>query len=136
MRFLRLISTIVSTAAVVGCNDGLAPSDVAGTYTLQSVNGTPVPLSGVNVLVSGAVTLTALGKAQRRATYRIAADGTVREFVATGTFSVEGSVVKLALREDGGNIWRPRATLEDGMLTLTHPHPADGPDIIEAYKLP
>ena len=137
MRFVRLIfSTIVSAAGVAGCHDGLAPRDVAGTYTLQAVNGTPVPLSGVNVLVSGAVTLTALGDAQRRATYRVAADGTVREFVATGRFRLEGTVIELALTEEGGNVWRPRAALQDGTLTLTYPHPADGPDIIEAYKRP
>jgi hypothetical protein len=136
MSFVRLIlSTIVSAAAVAGCHDGLAPRDVAGTYTLHSVNGTPVPLSGVNVLVSGAVTLTALGDAQRRVTYRVAADGTVREFVATGRFRVEGSVVELALTQDGF-VWRPHATLQDGTLTLTYPHPADGPDIIEAYRRP
>jgi len=136
MRFVCVIlSTIVSAAAVAGCHDGLAPRDVAGTYTLQSVNGTPVPMSGVNVLVSGALTLTALGDAERRATYRVAADGTVREFVATGGFRVKGSVVELALTQDG-YVWRPRAALQDGTLTLTYPHPADGPDIIEVYKRP
>ena len=135
MRLLRLILTIVSAAWLSGCIDGVAPRDVAGTYTLQTVNGTPVPLSGVNVLVSGTITLTAIGDAERRASYRIAVDGTVREFVATGTFRLQGSVVELALAENG-YIWRPDAVLREGMLTLTYPHPADGPDIVEVYRRP
>jgi hypothetical protein len=127
------LSLIASAAGLAACSEGVAPRDVAGTYTLQTVNGSPVPLSGVNVLVSGRITLTAFGGAERRANYRVAADGTVREFVASGTFLVQGSMVELALREDS-HIWRPRAELASGTLALTYPHPADGPDIVEVYE--
>ena len=127
------LTTIVLVAALVGCAEPLRPSHVAGTYILETVNGTPVPLPGVNAPVAGTITLTAIGTAERRISYTVDAQGTVREFVATGTYQLIGSQLHLALRE-GSSLWTPSANLAGSSITLTYPHPADGPDIVELYR--
>ena len=132
-RFPLGLTTIVLVAPLTGCAEPLRPSYVAGTYILETVNGTPVPLPGVNAPVAGTITLLATGNAERRISYTIDAQGTVREFVATGTYQLIGSQLRLALRE-GGSIWTPSASLAGSSITLTYPHPADGPDIVELYR--
>ncbi len=123
----------VALALLAACGNGLGPADVAGTYDLQTVNGTPVPLPGAPAQVSGTITLTPFGQAERRVTYRMDAQGTLQEFVATGSFRLRGSMLELALREDG-YVWKPPAEIAGATISLRYPHPADGPDIVEAYE--
>ncbi len=124
---------IIALAVVAACADGVAPADAAGTYDLQTVNGAPVPLAGAPAVVSGSVTLTPAGAAERRVTYRMDTQGTLREFAATGTFRLRGSILELALHEDG-SVWKLTASIVGATITLRYPHPADGPDIVEAYQ--
>jgi len=124
---------IVALAVVAACTNGVAPADVGGTYDLQTVNGAPLPLAGAPAAVSGSVTLTAAGAAERRVTYRMDAQGTLREFAATGTFRLRGSILELALHEDG-SVWKPTASIAGATVRLRYPHPADGADIVETYQ--
>jgi hypothetical protein len=129
----RHLTAVALAALLAGCADHLAPGDVAGTYRLVTVNGAAVPLPGVNVLVSGSMTLTSQGEAERRVQYRIDTQGQVREFDARGTFQLQGSVLRLALHEEA-NVWTPSALLIGTTLRLRYPDPGDGPDIVEFYE--
>ena len=131
--FTLLLSAGTLTAFLAGCTESLPPSNVAGTYVLEAVNGAPVPLPGINAPVAGTITLTAAGNAERRISYTIDSQGTVREFVAAGTYQLKGSDLRLALQQ-GTSLWSPSASLVGMSITLTYPHPADGPDIVELYR--
>ena len=126
------LAAVILTAVLAGCNERFGPADVAGKYSLETVNGVPVPVPGINAPVAGIITLTATGMAERRISYTIDAQGTVREFTATGTFQVKGSELRLALQE-ATYLWTPSANLVGTTITLTYPNPADGPDIVERY---
>ena len=118
------------------CSDGVGPEAAAGTYVLHDINGTAVPLEGVNVPVGGMIRHTADGRAERRVRYRTDFSGTTEEFAAFGTFAIRGDSVALALSENGAQpswVWQPSAVLRAGVLTLQYPSPVDGPDIVEAY---
>lgn len=128
------LALVTVALALAGCTDRLGPSDVAGTYILQSVNGAPVPLPGVQAPTSGSITLTATGLAERRISYTIDAQGKVQEFVAAGTFQLTDSALRLALHE-GTHLWTPAAELVGATITLQYPSPVDGPDIVELYRL-
>lgn len=77
-------------------------------------------------------------------TLRRAGDVTLTEQVLRGTFEYRGGALTLALRDEGvppgGVAWRPLAAVElspvDGppSIRLQYPAPADGPDIVEAYR--
>ncbi len=133
IRLHRTCRAVIALAVLAACADGVGPANVVGTYDLQTVNGAPVPLAGAPAAVSGSLTLTSVGGAERRVTYRMDAQGTLREFAATGTFCLRGSILELALREDG-NVWKPTAAIAGVTVTLRYPHPADGPNIVEAYQ--
>jgi hypothetical protein len=127
------LAAITLAALLAGCTEPLRPSHGAGTYVLESVNEAPVPLPGINAPVAGTITLTVTGGAERHISYTVDSLGTVREFVATGTYQLMGSELRLALRE-GTFLWTPSANLVGTTITLTYPHPADGPDIVERYR--
>jgi hypothetical protein len=135
LRLRSALTPFIVTTVFASCSERLGPADVAGSYVLEMVNQVPVPLQGLNVLISGSITLTVTGEAERRVSYRVDTLGTVREFVATGTFRLEGSDLRLALHE-GTSVWTPAATLIGTSITLTYPNPADGPDIAERYLRP
>jgi hypothetical protein len=45
--------------------------------------------------------------------------------------------IDLELREMDGTrteLWRPDTRLVDGKVEIRHPDPADGPEIVEAYR--
>ena len=131
----RWPSVIVATLLVslTACDRGsTAPRarDAAGTYTLPAVRGRG-PATGV-------VTLTATGDAERRVRYQLNTGTLSSEYVARGTFQLRpDGTVDLRLREDDGQsayVWRPVAEWHDGVLSISHPDPADGPDIMETYQ--
>ena len=124
---------ITLTAVLAGCTEPLPPSYRTGTYVLETVNEAPVPLPGINAPVGGTITLTATGVAERRISYTVDSQGTVRAFVATGTYQLIGSELMLVLQEDTSR-WTPSASLVGTTINLTYPHPADGPDIVERYR--
>jgi len=126
------LAAITLAALLGGCTESLRPSYVTGTYVLETVNQVPVPLPGINAPVAGTITLSATGSAERRISYTIDSQGTVREFVATGTYQIIGSELQLTLHQ-GSSSWTPTASIVGTSITLTYPHPADGPDIVERY---
>jgi hypothetical protein len=126
-------AAIALVVLLAGCTEPLRPSHVTGMFVLESANEAPVPVPGINAPVAGIITLTASGGAERHISYTIDSLGTVREFVATGTYQLMGSELRLALRE-GTSVWTPSANLVGTTITLTYPHPADGPDIVERYR--
>ena len=128
------LAAITLTAVLAGCTEPLRPSYVTGTYGLETVNEAPVPLAGINAPFAGTITLTATGVAERRISYTVDSQGTLREFVATGTYQLMGSDLRLVLQEGSTSPWTPSASLVGTTITLTHPDPADGPDIVERYR--
>jgi hypothetical protein len=140
----RVLGFLAVTAlAVAGCGDGfqvLRPGDVSGIYRLESVNGAPVPNTGLGAVLAGEIVLGADGQAVRRMRYQLSGVAAEREFVASGTFTVRRDTVRFALIEDPARpelVWRPAARLERGALTLRYPNAADGPDNVELFrKLP
>ena len=109
---------------------GPPPSEVAGTYVMTTVNGRGP--------VTGSLSLSPFGDAVRRVHYRQSSGELSPEYIARGRFQVRADgTVDLRLREDDGRSpheWRPLARLNDGVFTLRHRDPADGPDIVETYQ--
>lgn len=126
MRGSRLITLLVAALVGGGCGGGLSPAEVDGLYLLDPSS------SQLYATESGSIELTLAGTAERRVTYIIAARETV--YVNRGTYRVgKRGVVDLRLAEQV-NEWRPRTTLIGDVLTIRHPHPADGPDVVEVYR--
>ena len=135
----RLLRTAGAVFLLSACRDarlGVNPVEVVGSYDLRSVQGT---IGMSETPVNGRITLTITGLAERRVSYQIDSQGTLREFVAQGTYRLTDSLVELSLRQDGGTgdvVWRVQATLlPDGALRLSYPRPADG-TIVEIYQRP
>ena len=133
----KLLRTAGAVFLLSACRDaGLAigPAEVAGSYELRSVQGT---IGMLETPVSGQIALTITGLAERRVSYQIDSQGTLREFVAQGTYRLTDSLVELSLRENGGTgdfLWRVQARLlPDGALRLSYPRAADG-TIVEIYE--
>lgn len=131
----RLCRTALVATILIACRDGLAirPPDVAGNYVLRSVTGT---IGVYEAPVSGLITLTVSGGAERRVSYQVDTAGTLREYVSRGSYRVRDSLVELSLRADGdttGLTWTVQASvLPDSALRLSYPRPADG-TIVEEY---
>ena len=128
-------TVLLSLAALYSaCQGPVAPADVAGVYTLTSVTGA---IGASETPVSGTLSLTAQGAAERLVRYSVDTTGTLREVLAVGTFRVVDSLVQFTLRADSGQspfVWYVTATVEsDGGLRLTYPRAADG-TIAELYE--
>ena len=125
-----LAATLASTVACLGGVAGPGLVIPYGTYSLESTSGRGP--------AAGTVTLSPPARAERRVRYALADGSLSTEYVARGTFRVAGDgTVDLRLREDDGrsaHVWRPRTQLVGDVLRLRHPHPADGPDIVESYR--
>jgi hypothetical protein len=105
---------------------GPPAESVAGIYVMTTVSGRGP--------ATGSVTLSATGEAERRVRYRQREGDLSQEYVARGTFHVRADgTVDLQLLESG-HVWRPLTRLDGDLLSLRHPDPADGPDIVETYK--
>jgi len=84
--------------------------------------------------VSGRITLTSAGSAERRVSYRVDTVGTVHEYVTLGTYSVTDSLVRMTLHQLGqGQSFEIVAVHQsDGWLRIASQGPADEP-IVELY---
>ena len=68
-RAASVLALSLAALLAMGCSDGLAPLEVAGTYVLLSINGDPLPApAGYQGPADGSVTVIA-------DTLRLAADG-------------------------------------------------------------
>lgn len=124
------MTTLCMTFAA--CSDPAGPplASVAGTYLMTGVSG-PGP-------VSGSITLTSSGDAERRVRYRSSSGVLSSDYVAIGVFQTRtDGTIDLRLREDGGQsqyVWQPLTELRGRVLTVSSLDPADGPNIVETYE--
>jgi hypothetical protein len=119
-------------AVLMGCSGVTAPGGplVSGTYVLESVSGRG-PATGTLMLARG-------GYAERRVRYTEPNGRLSKEYIATGNFALrDDGTLDLQLREMGARsdfVWKPNARFVDDRVELRHPDPADGPDVVEAYR--
>lgn len=132
-----LAAAVLMVAACGDASQSFHPREVSGVYRLESLNGEPVPTPGLGAVLAGEMVLGADGRVVRRMRYQLSGVAPDREFVASGSFTAARDTVRFALIEDPARpelVWRPAARLEGGVLTLRHPHPADGPDNVEVFR--
>jgi hypothetical protein len=145
LAFTRLVIA-TNILATVACGPttsddpvgAIPPAEVSGTYRLASVNGVAVPTTGLGAVLAGEIVLSADGRATRMIRYQLSGVAAERDFVSSGTFSATSDSIVFALIEDSTRpdlVWRPRASLASGTITLRYINPADGPDILEVYRL-
>lgn len=135
------VAVVVSTGFLAGGCGDLAESerasDVVGDYRLESVNGASVPTTGLGAVLQGELSLEPNGTAARRVTYQLSGVAPQREFVARGTFAIDGDSIRLALVEDPARpelVWRPRASVTSGTVTLRYPRAGDGQEVVELFR--
>ena len=95
--------------AACGGDASTAPNSIAGTWTLQSINGAALPYtfpqSGSNKteLVSDVITLSSGGTFTESMTYRTTANGTTtsQSIPESGNYSVNGETLILHFPSDG-----------------------------------
>ena len=124
------------------CGDASGPGDpTAGTYVLESVDGcAPGPSAAEcdprpSYVVAGQVVLGDDGTVTRTMQYAVPGEPSSDPVVSRGTFVRWDATVTFALVQDGDEnryVWRPRAHLAEGRLTLRFPHPADG-ETVEVF---
>ena len=126
---IPLAAVVVALSACRGEGTGPSPAPLAGTYVLTSVRG-----SGP---VTGSMTLSPTGDAERQVRYLLPSGALSSEYVAIGAYQRRADgTLDLRLREDphSSSYWYPHAQLRFGVLQLQYPAAADGPDVIETYE--
>ena len=119
---------IATFALVLGCGDATAPtspSEAAGAYTLEKVEGRG-PVSGVFIL-------NADGSAERRVRYTQLAG----EDVMIGSFEVTPPGIVFTLHPQStpaAYVWTLHGEWTGDRFSIRYPDPADGPDIIETFR--
>ena len=120
----NMLALLLLSLAVTACGDSVGPDPDAhvGTYTLQTVNGSPLPFlirqEGNNriELTEGTVTLNANGTFSSRHSHRF----TEGESISTETQSLTGTYVKsdgtFTFTDNEGDVYS--ALLEGNSLTL------------------
>ena len=121
------IATTVLACAAITCGGATAPStsnDAAGFYVLESVTGRGP--------VSGSMTLTADGRAERRVRYA----SSPAELSASGTFAITPPGIAFVLHESVASsyAWQVQGEWNGRRFTIRYPDPADGPDIVETFR--
>ncbi|MFL5562544.1 MAG: hypothetical protein ACJ79K_13815 [Gemmatimonadaceae bacterium] len=135
-RRIRSATILALTVAVAACSHDVGPqrsvAAVAGIYSLSTVNGEELPVADPSAPISGMIYLFPAGHAERDITYHY--NGNDDRRVQTGTFTVVDHTVALDLREQGSPYrWSVAGTIDNTMLTLSYPGPADGA-IVERYR--
>jgi hypothetical protein len=111
MRRVALVLAMVLPLALAGCGDSTGPGgSLAGTYTLRSINGDPVPVlisSGPpqEEITGGFVRLNANGTFTASHTYRVTFGGsstTVTEDI-DGTYTRSGDELTLTFDDPDGS---------------------------------
>ena len=114
---------VLAVAAACGGGDGISePASVAGTYTLQSVNGGPLPFvvfdeSGYKLEITAATyVLTGAGTFTNSATYRETESGTVITSTETFTGQYTVSASTVTFTDSDGEVYA--ATISGGNLVF------------------
>ena len=124
-RFLLLASLIVVSATSVSCRDSTGPtnSSIAGTNTLRTINGSPLPfvLSPSNPkieFVSSQATLNENGTWTSTTTARVTngTSVTTQTDTASGTYTLNGTALSFRDNSDGS---MTLATLSGNSIILT-----------------
>ena len=120
---MRKLVAFLLVAAVAGCDSRIGPSyvaplpTIAGTYTLRTVNGAPLPavieqtVGSTTTVTADTVTFRTDGSVRRSFTLIVAAPPaapSTRPSVKTGTYTASAGNVTVSLPTDAG-----------GVLTLT-----------------
>jgi hypothetical protein len=130
MRRVALVLATVLPLTLGGCGDSTGPGGaVAGMYTLQSINGDPVPVTYAespdfrDEILSGFVRLNANGTFSAGHTQRLTVDGmvTIRTNNTGGTYTRSGDNLVLRFEDPVSGIRtdipavrdRDRLTLDD-----------------------
>jgi hypothetical protein len=129
MNLLRRLSVIALVGFLASCQNPAGPTQLSGSYHLESVNGRG-PATGVILFLPGGSVMRSVRYAQ--------GDGSLSNaYVASGSYSVTGvSNIELDLRDSGGKssyVWKVSGLLADGLISLGYPDPADG-WITESYR--
>jgi hypothetical protein len=130
MNLVRWSAVLAIASVVVSCRNDVQPDQsIRGTYVLDSVTGRSP--------ATGSLLFLATGQVIRRVRYTQPDGSLSGEYVAIGTFSNSGTnTIEFNLRENGGSspyVWTLSGMMDQGMLSLRYPDPADG-WIIERYR--
>jgi hypothetical protein len=123
MRILPLALLIVA----ISCSDSTtAPTfaSVAGTWSLQTINGTPLPFTTSQSatdrteILSDIVNATSSGTFTETTTFRFTQNGSVstQTSVDNGTFSLNGTAVTFTFNSDGST---DTGSLNGNTMTVT-----------------
>jgi hypothetical protein len=131
-RLLVLAMVLATTLTVAGCNDTTAPgASLAGTYTLQTVNGFPLPFTVSTTgpysedVVAGQIVLDANGNYAGVTTYSDYSYGTLigpRTDRITGYWTLSGS--QLTLVDASGRSGPYNATVSGNQIIVTGYNPS------------
>lgn len=126
----RLLLALVLAAACNGSDSTTPGASVAGTYTLQTVNGSPLPYTYLSsgplqkAIVDDAITLTAAGTWTEQGDDRTTSNGVVTTSAVSdaGTYSVSGTTLSMASTANGaitGSLVGSTLTLNDqGLIAV------------------
>jgi hypothetical protein len=123
---------VLTASAVVACSDGpTTPSmeSIAGAYTIQTVNGRPLPIptygSTTDSIVADGYSIDVDGSYSRMEVYRVFAGGRVVTFssVDSGSVALSGKNITLTTRVHAPHSLQ--GTIVGDVLTLNNP-----PDVL------
>ena len=109
---MRALITTCAVLLMIGCGDSTGPSaSVAGTWTLQSLNGFAVPFKSPRAggdtleLTSDVITATASGTFTQMTVVKTTTSGlvTIDSIPDAGTYSVKGNVVTFDFTSNAPN---------------------------------
>lgn len=130
---MRKLVTMCAAVLAIGCGDSTSPAvSAAGTWTLQSINGFPVPFSAPQgngnyiELTSDVIVATSSGTFTQMTVITTTTNGvaTIDSIPDDGTYSVSGNDVTFSFT---GGSPPGTGTISDNTLTVTT-------DVILVYK--
>ena len=100
---------LVLAFALAACSSSTAPTSIAGTWTLQTINGASLPFviaqsgSDKSEILADVITLTGAGTYTETTTFRVTLSGvaTTQSIPDGGTYTVSGST--LTIHPDDGS---------------------------------
>lgn len=123
-----LFAGLALTSAACGGGDSSGPPSIAGTYTLQTVNNSPLPFTTSEDATYKAEILSWVVTLNTNATYNFVFQGrstdngvpTVNTITSVGTYTVSGSTIEMVDHLDNSSL---TATVSGGLLTMVIERP-------------